>query len=351
MSLHPSFVRRRIVIGGFGGKIGLLIDKRLLVAGGILVAIALAILVAALASGQLRLAVADVLDVLAGGGQRRTRLVVLDWRLPRAAGAIVLGALLGLGGGVFQSITRNPLGSPDVVGFDAGAYTGAILVITFGAGSWLVLAGGAIAGGLLTALVVYLLAWQKGIQGFQLIVVGIGVSAMLTAANHWILLKSTLSTAMAANTWGMGSLARMNGEQLGLVLWLAIPVCIVSLCLAKPLRLMEMGDSRARALGVPVETVRLTLMVLAVVATALATATAGPIPFVALAAPQIAHVVGRTAGTSIALSMATGAVLLSAADYVAQHAFSPLQLPVGVVTLCIGGAYFLWLIIKEARRA
>lgn len=213
------------------------------------------------------------------------------------------------------------------------------------------LAGGAIAGGLLTALVVYLLTWQKGIQGFQLIVIGIGVSAMLTAANHWILLKSTLSTAMAANTWGMGSLAKMNGEQLSLLLWLAIPVAILSLMLAKPLRLMEMGDSRAKALGVRVEKVRLVLMVLAVVATALVTAVAGPIPFIALAAPQIAHVFSRTAGTSIALSMATGAVLLSAADFIAQHAFAPLQLPVGVVTLCIGGAYFIWLIVKEARRA
>ncbi len=351
MSLHPSFVRRRIPLRAFGGRVGFLIDKRLLFAGGILLAIALAILTAALASGQMRLPVADVLGVLTGGGERRTRLVVLDWRLPRAAGAVVLGALLGLGGAVFQSITRNPLGSPDVVGFDAGAYTGAILVITFGAGSWLMLAGGAIAGGLLTALVVYLLTWQKGIQGFQLIVIGIGVSAMLTAANHWILLKSTLSTAMAANTWGMGSLAKMNGEQLSLLLWLAIPVAILSLMLAKPLRLMEMGDSRAKALGVRVEKVRLVLMVLAVVATALVTAVAGPIPFIALAAPQIAHVFSRTAGTSIALSMATGAVLLSAADFIAQHAFAPLQLPVGVVTLCIGGAYFIWLIVKEARRA
>lgn len=105
MSLHPSFVRRRIPLRAFGGRVGFLIDKRLLFAGGILLAIALAILTAALASGQMRLPVADVLGVLTGGGERRTRLVVLDWRLPRAAGAVVLGALLGLGG---QSSSRSP---------------------------------------------------------------------------------------------------------------------------------------------------------------------------------------------------------------------------------------------------
>ncbi len=350
MSLHPSFIRRRFTIRALGGRIGFSIDKRLLLACSVLFTLAAAVLMAALVSGQLRIPVMDVIDVLIGNGQRRTRLVVLEWRMPRAVAAALFGALLGLGGAVFQSITRNPLGSPDVVGFDAGAYTGAILAITFAGGGWLILAGSAIAGGLLTALAVYLLTWRNGIQGFQLIVVGIGVSAMLTSANHWILLKSTLSTAMAANTWGMGTLAKVNSQQLMPILWLAVPVIVCALFLSRPLRLMEMGDARARALGIKVETVRLSLMALAIVATALVTAIAGPIPFVALAAPPIAHVITRTAGTSLAASMATGALLLSAADYAAQHGFAPIQLPVGVVTLCIGGTYFLWLIIKEARR-
>ncbi|MGF9567361.1 iron chelate uptake ABC transporter family permease subunit [Neorhizobium sp. JUb45] len=350
MNLHPSFMRRRLTIRAFGDRVGMSIDKRLLLAYAIFVTLAFAIVIAALVSGQVRIPVMDVIDVLLGNGQRRTRLVVLEWRMPRAAAAALFGALLGLGGAVFQSITRNPLGSPDVVGFDAGAYTGAILAITFAGGGWLVLAGSAIAGGLLTAFAVYLLTWHKGIQGFQLIVVGIGVSAMLTSANHWILIKSTLSTAMAANTWGMGSLARVSSQQLLPALWVAVPVIIAALVLSRPLRLMEMGDARARALGIRVETVRLSLMALAIVATALVTAMAGPIPFVALAAPPIAHAITRTAGTSLAASMLTGALLLSAADYVAQHSFSPIQLPVGVVTLCIGGAYFLWLIVKEARR-
>lgn len=350
MSLHPSFQQRRITIRAFDDRVGFSIDKRLLLACGVLIAIAAAVLIAALVSGQVNIPIMDVIDVLMGNGQRRTRLVVLEWRMPRAAAAALFGALLGLGGAVFQSITRNPLGSPDVVGFDAGAYTGAILAITFAGGGWLVLAGSAIAGGLLTAIVVYALTWRNGIQGFQLIVVGIGVSAMLTSANHWILIKSTLSTAMAANTWGMGSLARINSQQLLPVLWIAIPVIVGALFLSRPLRMMEMGDARARALGIRVEPARLALMALAIVATALVTAIAGPIPFVALAAPPIAHAITRTAGTSLAASMATGALLLSAADYVAQHGFAPVQLPVGVVTLCIGGAYFLWLIVKEARR-
>lgn len=351
MSLHPSFARQRIVIRALSNRIAITINKRLLLTCSIIIVLAVAVLIAALVSGRIHIPILDVIDVLMGNGQRRTRLVVLQWRMPRATAALLFGALLGLGGAVFQSITRNPLGSPDVVGFDAGAYTGAILAITFAGGGWLVLAGSAIAGGLLTAFAVYLLTWHKGIQGFQLIVVGIGVSAMLNSANHWILLKSSLSTAMAANTWGMGSLAKVSSQQLAPILWIAVPVVIYALTLSRPLRMIEMGDSRARALGVRVETVRLSLMILAVIATALVTAIAGPIPFVALAAPPIARAVTRSAGTSLVASMATGALLLSIADFVAQHGFAPIQLPVGVVTLCIGGTYFLWLIIKEARRA
>lgn len=349
MNLRSGFGGHSLVLSAFNERLAVVIDKRLLTVCCILLVLSGLLVLVALACGQLSLPLAELLDVVGGKGSGRSRMVVLEWRLPRAVGALVLGGLLGLAGAVFQSLTRNPLGSPDIVGFDAGSYTGAILAIIFFGGSWPVLAGFAVAGGLATASIVYMLTWQNGIRGFQLIVIGIGISATLTALNQWILIMSDLTTAMSATHWSIGTLGRINTEQLALLLWLAIPVTVATLFFGRSLRLMEIGDSRAKSLGVRLESSRLLLMLLAVTAMALVVAIAGPIPFVALAAPQIAHILTRTAGTTLAGAMTTGALLLLTSDFIAQHAFSPMQLPVGVVTLCFGGLYFLWQIIKEGR--
>src|SRR5690606_22829557 len=106
--------------------------------------------------------------------------IVLEWRLPRIVAAIAFGAALGASGALFQTLTRNPLGSPDIIGFSTGAYTGAILVITIAGGGFVAVSAGALAGGLVTAGVVYVLAWRGGIQGFRLIIVGIAVTAALS---------------------------------------------------------------------------------------------------------------------------------------------------------------------------
>jgi iron complex transport system permease protein len=174
------------------------IDLRTVVVTLLVIALAIAVGLVTLASGDFPVPLHEVIGALLGNATPRVHLVVIEWRLPRTLLALVLGASLGIGGAMFQSLTRNPLGSPDIIGFDAGAYTGALIVIIVFHGSYYEVVSGALLGGIATAMLVYLLAWKRGVQGFRLIVGGIGVAAMLTSLNTWLLLKADLMVAMSA---------------------------------------------------------------------------------------------------------------------------------------------------------
>ncbi|WP_448223180.1 FecCD family ABC transporter permease [Gordonia iterans] len=346
-----QFGRPMAVVQAADGRFSGRVDIRVTVVVLVLAMLTFATLIAALMIGDYQIPVDRVLVTLFGEGTPREEYV-MGRRLPRALLAVLLGAALGISGAVIQSLTRNPLGSPDVIGFNTGAYTGALLVIVvFGGGtSYLGTSTGALIGGIGTALAVYLLAFTQGVQGFRLIVVGIGVSAMLASLNTWLILTADLDTAMAAAAWGAGTL---QGEDNASKVWIVALVMAVVLALLIPfavrMKILEMGDDAATALGVRTERTRLALLVLGVSLTALATAAAGPIAFVALAAPQLAKRLTGSAGVAMVPAAAMGALLLSASDLAAQWLF-PKQLPVGVVTVSIGGLYLVWLIARETRK-
>ncbi|WP_420121016.1 FecCD family ABC transporter permease [Nakamurella sp.] len=333
-----------------GGRISLRFGLRAVLVTAVLVVVALAIGVVSLATGDFVVPIPDVLAAIVGNASPRAELVVMDWRMPRVLLALMLGAALGAAGAVFQSLTRNPLGSPDILGLDVGAYTGALLVIIAGTTAAGPVAAAALAGGLLTALLVYGLAYRRGLQGFRLIIVGIAVSAMLASLDTWLILSADLHLAISAAAWGAGSLNTVGWGQVVpsafvlAVLWSALGL------LARPLHATGLGDDAARALGVRLDASRLALVVVGVALTATATAVAGPIAFVALAAPQLARRLTGSAGVTLSGAAAMGACLLAASDFVAQHAFAPTQLPLGLVTVCIGGMYLIWLLIRQARR-
>ncbi|MEV4642540.1 iron chelate uptake ABC transporter family permease subunit [Actinoplanes sp. NPDC049548] len=311
---------------------------------------ALAVAVLALGTGEFTLTPGQVVQALAGDGTRAARLVVVEWRLPRVLLALVIGAALGLAGAIFQALTRNPLGSPDVIGFSTGAYTGVLVVTVFVGNGYVVIAAGALAGGLITAAAVYLLAFRRGVQGFRLIIVGIAVSAMLSSVNQWFLIKVDLQAAFAAMLWGQGSLNNLGWAQVTPVAVTVAVLCLVLAGYGPRLGLLELGEDAAAALGVRVEPVRSAYLIVGVALTAVATAAAGPISFVALAAPQLARRLTRTPGIALAPAAAMGAFLLVLSDWLAQRVFAPTQLPVGVVTVSVGGIYFVWLLIRQARR-
>ncbi|MDC9826503.1 iron chelate uptake ABC transporter family permease subunit [Devosia sp. ZB163] len=345
-----AFGRPTGIVRLFGERFSQRLDLRTLTICGVLLVLAVAVAVLTLASGEYQIPVDQVIGALFGQASAKLHMVVVEWRLPRTLLALIMGAALGVSGAIFQSLTRNPLGSPDVIGFNAGAYTGALVIITMTGGGFVAVAGGALAGGILTALAVYLLAWRGGVQGFRLIIVGIGVSAMLTSLNTWMLMRAQLEVAMAAATWGAGSLNGLGLDrllQVSVILALLLPCALI---LSRPMHQLEMGDDAARALGVNAEGTRLGLTVVGVALTATVTAAAGPIMFVALSAPQIARRLSGSAGVALLPSACMGALLLAAADFLAQRAFAPTQLPVGIVTVCIGGLYFACLLMREARR-
>lgn len=228
---HINFGRRviRIQTSAFSWRV----DARFVIVGVILGAACIALGITGMMLGDLGLTASQVVGAFLGEGDKFDRTVVLEWRLPRVVAAIVLGAALGVSGAIFQGLTQNPLGSPDIIGFTQGSYTGGVTaILVFGASSYTV-AGGAVAGGLITALVVYVLAWRGGIDGFRLILVGVGISAMLAALSQYLIMRAELDDALNAAAWGVGTLS-------GTTWSLGLPMCLLAaVCLAATVPLLH----------------------------------------------------------------------------------------------------------------
>lgn len=301
-------------------------------------------------SGDYPMSPGQVLTTLAGEGHPADDFIVNEVRLPRVATALLVGCALGLAGAVFQALVRNPLGSPDILGFTHGASAGALVAIVVVGGGSATLAGGAVLGGTLTGVLIYLLAWRGGLHGHRLILVGIGVAAILTGVNGYLLTRANISDAGRAVLWMTGSLDGRGWEDvLPLLIALGVLVPVILLGCARALGMLEMGEDAAYALGVPVERVRLALLGSAVLLVAFAAAAAGPVSFVALTAPQLARRLTRASGPNLLPALCMGAALLVTADWLAQRAFPGHQLPVGVVTGVLGGGYLVWLLATERK--
>ncbi|MER5178124.1 iron chelate uptake ABC transporter family permease subunit [Streptomyces sp. NPDC002896] len=325
------------------------LDVRALTVVVLLIVAALVASVVLIGTGDFPIPAADVIRTLMGNGDPGQEFIVNELRLPRVFVGLLVGAALGLGGALFQSISRNPLGSPDVLGLGQGSTAGALIMIVLFKGSALQVAGGSLVGGLVTGLAIYVLAWKRGVHGYRLVLVGIGVSAVVTAVNGYLLTKADLVDAARAIVWMTGSLNGRGWEQVWPLLGLCAVLVPLVLANARPLRMLEMGDDVAYALGVRVERTRMVLMLAAVLLTAAATAAAGPVSFVALTAPQLARRLTRSPGPNLVPAMCMGAALLIVADWASQRAFGADQLPVGVVTGVLGGVYLLWLLVTERK--
>lgn len=327
------------------------IDVRSMIVTMILLGATFAIAVFALMVGTMQLTIQEVFSALIGQETGMTRTVVVEWRLPRVLAAIIFGAGLAVSGAIFQSLTRNPLGSPDIIGFTSGSYTGALVVILLSsATSQIGIASGALIGGFATAILIYLLALRNGTQSFRLIIVGIGISAILGSVNSMLLLSNDAEVALTAAAWGVGSLNGIGWIQVIPGSLLVILFLICASIMNRPLREMELGEDAAKSHGVRIERSQLLLIFIAVALTAAPTAVMGPVSFVALVAPQIAQRFTKSV-ESFFPAAAMGSFLLLGADVLAQRAVSGVILPVGVVTLSLGGIYLVWLLFHQARSA
>ena len=319
-----------------------------------LVACILAAAVVGLSTGAYALSPAQALDALLGGGDPQARFIVADQRLPRVVAAIAVGAALGLSGLVFQSVSRNPLGSPDVIGFSTGAATGGLVaILVAGSSSAASIGLGTVVGGFATAFAVHLMSSRTATTGERLVLVGIAVGAMLASVNDFLITRSDVELAQAAATWRFGTLNAISWPQVGPALAvLAVLVPLASLG-EPPLRMLEMGDDTARALGLAVDRWRPALLAAGVGLAAVGVAAVGPVGFVALAAPHLARRMMRASAGRMLPALVVGALLLSVADLVAGRLLSPFQIPVGLATSALGGLYLLWLLAAPdpSRRA
>jgi iron complex transport system permease protein len=320
----------------------------------LLVTVVLAVVVfgtfcVSLSLGDFKIPVIDVVKTLFGGGDRATEFIVNQLRLPRALTGLLVGAALGMSGAIFQSVARNPLASPDIIGVTYGAGAFAVFAIVTLGLTGVAVSGFAIVGAVLTAFTMYVLAWRHGVSSYRLILIGIGIGAIATSITSYLLTKARVEIAQQALIWLTGSL---NGRDWSNVRSLAITLVVLApltAFLVHRLRILQLGDETAYGLGLRVESSRLGLILIAVLMAAVATAAAGPVGFVAFVAAPIARRLTRSPGPAMIASALLGALVVALSDLIAQHGFGDTQLPVGVVTGVVGAPYLMFLLARANR--
>ncbi|MDF5820792.1 iron chelate uptake ABC transporter family permease subunit [Corynebacterium felinum] len=346
--VHPLLAHRFVTV-----LPGVRVQRRAAVVGLILIVACLGIGTSALLIGDYPMSAAEAVAHLFGvGSDPLGQFFVQQQRLPRVAAALCVGACLGVSGCIFQQLSANSLGSPDIIGFTTGSASGAVTTIILLGGSPWQIAIGAVVGGVITAVVVYALALNnRKISAVRLVLVGIGVASILQALNALLIVGAELSNAQTAAQWLAGSFNATTWSEAGVAV--AVVVCVIpcALLLSRPLAVMTSGDDVAVGLGVRVERRRAELIGVGVLLTALSVAIAGPIAFVALAAPQLARRVAKVSGVGMGSAALMGAALVVASDVIAQRALAPVQLPVGVVTGLLGGIYLVWLLRKQRKES
>ncbi|NQW90332.1 iron ABC transporter permease [Curtobacterium sp. VKM Ac-2861] len=316
----------------------------------------LVLVVLGVAIGSTWIAPGIVLRSLVGLETGPDGFIITTLRLPRVLTGALVGLTLGIAGALTQTFTRNPLGTPDIIGVTSGASVGAVAAIVLGGGTYsvssIVLSGGipvaATIGALIAAAVVYGLGWRGGVQSYRLILVGIGVSATLDAVTSYLLVRAKITIATAASQWLVGSLSSTSWSSVWPLLIVAAVAVPIALATSAALGIGQLGDEVATGVGLAVQRHRLLVIALAVVLTAAAVAAAGPVGFVAFVVPQVGLRLAGTNRPPLLLAGLLGAALVLAADLLSRSAF-PWQVPVGIITTVIGAPYLIWLLIRHRK--
>ncbi|MEM9609663.1 MAG: iron chelate uptake ABC transporter family permease subunit [Actinomycetota bacterium] len=331
------------------GPLSMRIDRRSMT-----VCIVLGVLIVAsslwsISVGAFPIPIADVVSTLLGDPTEDSEFIVGEIRLPRVLVGIGVGAAFGMSGAIFQSLARNALASPDIIGFNSGAALGAVAMIVVWDGSPLQVSIGALAGGVGAALAVYLLAWKRGLQAYRLILVGIGAGFALGGVNSYLLTRADIVDVQRASVWLTGSLNFRTWDQVVVVAVALVVLAPPAVLLQRQLDRLELGDDTAAALGVRVGRAKLALILVGVALAALGVAAAGPIAFVAFVAGPVARRLAQSPGACIVPAAFVGALVTVVADVAARRLLDPVELPVGVMTASIGAPYLLWLLLRQAR--
>ncbi|MDF2560875.1 MAG: transporter permease [Microbacterium sp.] len=272
----------------------------------------------------------------------------LDERAPRIVAAVVAGGALALSGTIIQGVSRNPLADPGILGVTGGGGLGAVLVITSAVSSTAGMIAGAIAGALLAFALVYLLSWRGGLNADRFLLIGIGVSYFTVSLTTFFLLRTNPWDTPKIYTWLSGTTYGRVWEQvlpLAIVLAIALPFVVMS---RRELDVLSLDEDTPRLVGIRLEPVRLTLLVVAAVLAALSVTAIGVIGFVGLVAPHAARaLVGARHARVIPVAVLLGGLLVGVADTIGRTVIAPAQLPAGLVVALIGAPYFVWLLWRS----
>lgn len=289
-----------------------------------------------------------VIRVIFGEQIQGATFAISTIRLPRMLSGLLVGIAFGMAGSTFQTMLRNPLASPDIIGVTSGSSVAAVFCILVLKISGTFVSVAAVISGLLVAVLIYVLSKGGSFSGGRLILIGIGIQAMLNAVISFLLLRASQYDVPGALRWLSGSL---NGMQMKNIPGLFIVIVIFGLAiilLGKHLKILELGEQSAITLGVKTNHTRLLLILSSVFLIAFATAVTGPVAFVAfLAGPIATKLVGSGAPNEIPSGL-VGASLVLGADIIGQFAFN-IKFPVGVITGILGAPYLLFLLIRMNR--
>ncbi|MGP4113933.1 FecCD family ABC transporter permease [Streptomyces sp. 4N509B] len=327
-------------------SVSFLLHRRSVAVVGVLLALLAGACLASLCLGESTVAPAEAVRAVLGLDSDAD-FVVGTLRLPRLTVGLLVGAALGVAGALIQTVARNPLASPDVIGVTHGAAAATVAALTYGLVSAAALPYLSVAGGLAAAALVYLFAWRGGLHAARFVLVGIGFAIALRSVTQLFLTEGDHVVAQQALVWMTGSFNGRGYDHAAPLAWALLLLLPAVAWAARAQREVVLDDDTATALGVRLNRTRLGLATLGVLLAALATGAGGPVDFVALLAPQIARRLTRTAQIPLLCSALVGAVITVAADVVARMLLSPTELPVGVVTAVVGAPYLLWLIVNN----
>ncbi len=311
----------------------------------ILSLLTLSLCVAALLLGNTFYPIDVASRVLLGEQMQGASFAISTLRLPRMLSGLLTGLAFGIAGSTFQTMLRNPLASPDIIGVTSGSSVAAVFCILVLKTSGSMVSIIAVLSGLIVAALIYLLSRGGSFSGGRLILIGIGIQAMLNAVISFLMLRASQYDVPAALRWLSGSLNGVRMSQIPSLACIVILFGVLILLLGRYLKILELGEQSAIALGVRTDRIRLMLVLSSVFLIAFATAVTGPVSFVAfLAGPIAARLVG-TGSTNTFPSGLVGAILIIGADLIGQFAFNT-RFPVGIITGILGAPYLLYLLIR-----
>lgn len=309
----------------------------------------MAVLIISTGMGDMNIGPIDVVKTILGRGNGDHTIVIQTLRLPRIIAAFLVGASLAAAGAILQGVIRNPLASPDIIGITSGASVAAVAFITYFSEvsiKWLPFA--AMIGAGITSMIIYLVAWKKGVTPIRLVLIGIGMNFLLVSLTKVMLVLSPIYSSSEAYIWLTGTVYGTSWEMVWALLpWTAIFIPL-AMANARIVNVLQLGDDVATGVGSAVERQRFVLLWISVALVGSAVAVGGGISFIGLIAPHMTRkMIGPSFGGVLPVSALIGGLMVVVADLIARTAFIPYDIPVGVFTAGVGAPFFIYLLYRN----